>query len=215
MVTRRLSSPRPRQARRVLAWERRRADALAAAAAVFAERGFGGAQMGEVARRAELSLATLYALFSSKEQLFEAVIAETGGAVSARVRAEVEAVPGARARLLHVVHSLLACFEENRDLFLIYSRATQGRPWEIRRSLGEAALAQFHEFQAWVIGLAEAAAAEGELEGLDPEALALALLGAVTLAATRAAEASPPRPFSASAPPIRAVFERALRREVR
>jgi len=53
---------------------RRREDTLAGATAVFAERGFHDAQMGGMAAAAEVSRKTLYAMFESKELLYQEVI---------------------------------------------------------------------------------------------------------------------------------------------
>jgi AcrR family transcriptional regulator len=61
-------------------WERRKearpAELLAAALAVFVEKGFAGARLEEVAARAGVSKGTLYLYFRSKEDLFEAVVRE-------------------------------------------------------------------------------------------------------------------------------------------
>jgi len=43
---------------------------------VFLERGFDAASMGEIAREAGVSKGTLYVYFKSKEELFEAIVAE-------------------------------------------------------------------------------------------------------------------------------------------
>lgn len=43
---------------------------------VFLERGFDAASMGEIAREARVSKGTLYVYFKSKEELFEAIVAE-------------------------------------------------------------------------------------------------------------------------------------------
>ncbi|MFC6636812.1 helix-turn-helix domain-containing protein [Sulfitobacter sediminilitoris] len=48
---------------------------LDAAIKVFAEAGFPGASMDEIARQAGLSKPTLYQYFTSKEALFEAMMA--------------------------------------------------------------------------------------------------------------------------------------------
>jgi AcrR family transcriptional regulator len=55
----------------------RRQDILAAAGAVFFERGFEAATTLEIARRARTSKSTLYQLFGSKEQLLSALIRES------------------------------------------------------------------------------------------------------------------------------------------
>lgn len=50
-----------------------------AAAVVFAERGYDGARVQEIARRAELTTGAIYANFSGKADLLLAVVTEMGG----------------------------------------------------------------------------------------------------------------------------------------
>jgi AcrR family transcriptional regulator len=59
-------------------WRRRKTDRpgeiIAAALQVFAEHGFAGAKLDEVARRAGVSKGALYVYFETKEDLFRAVV---------------------------------------------------------------------------------------------------------------------------------------------
>ncbi len=55
---------------------RHRLEILEAAEKVFAEKGFHGATIDEIARRAEFAVGTLYNFFSSKEELYTAVLVE-------------------------------------------------------------------------------------------------------------------------------------------
>lgn len=63
--------PEPRWRRRK---EQRPSDIIAAALAVFAEKGFAGARIEEIARRAGLSKGAVYLYFPTKEDLFRAVV---------------------------------------------------------------------------------------------------------------------------------------------
>ena len=68
-------NPQPKQDRR---WTRRKearpAELMSAALDLFVERGFAATRLDEVAARAGVSKGTLYLYFSSKEELFKAVI---------------------------------------------------------------------------------------------------------------------------------------------
>lgn len=61
-------------------WERRKdarpAELIAAALALFVERGFSATRLDDVAKRAGVSKGTLYLYFDSKEDLFKAVVRE-------------------------------------------------------------------------------------------------------------------------------------------
>lgn len=61
-------------------WRRRKedrpGDIVSAALGVFSEKGFAGARMDEIARRAGVSKGTLYLYFETKEDMFRAVVRE-------------------------------------------------------------------------------------------------------------------------------------------
>jgi AcrR family transcriptional regulator len=199
----------PREQRRERELALRRADVVAAASAVFAEKGFGDAQMGEV------STASLYALFAGKDELYREVITTAAGVVLDAVRAAVEAVADPRERLLVAIDSLFACWERDQALLRIYMRGAHGLPWRIRESMGEDALQIFHEARAWIEELATGARRAGYLAGLDPTTFALALVGTATTVSMHWLETTPERPLSEAVAPVRAIFERLLARRGR
>jgi AcrR family transcriptional regulator len=188
----------------------RRDDVVAAASRVFSEKGFFGAQMNEIAARAEVSLASVYQLFASKDELFEEVTATAAEAVEAAIRARVEATSGAAEKLLAVSDALFACFAQNRDIMRIYTRATHGMPWRARGELGERTHEIFERFSAWVVDLARRASRAGALGGLDPETFASSLIGAALTNATRAVESDDAAALARMAPRVRALFANAL-----
>jgi AcrR family transcriptional regulator len=188
---------------------------MAAASAVFAEKGFGDAQMGEIAARAEVSTASLYALFAGKDELYREVMTTAAGVVLEAVRAAVEAVADPRERLLVAIDSLFAFWERDQALLRIYMRGAQGLPWRIREAMGEDALQIFQEGRAWIEELATAARRAGYLAGLDPATFALALVGTATTVSMHWLETTPERPLSQAVAPVRAIFERLLARRER
>ncbi len=200
----------PKERRRIDDQTRRRGDAIAAAAAVFAEKGFHAAQMSEIAARAELSRATLYGLFKGKDELYVDVIGTTARHVRDLVRSQVEAIQDPAERLLGVVDALFACFEANQDLLRIYARGTHGIPFRIREELGDESFEVFQEFGDWLAELAETAGRAGRLGGLDPRGVSTTLIGSVTMTATRWIETTPELPLSRAAQTIRPIFERLL-----
>ena len=89
-----------------LAKRARRKDArpgelLAAALDLFVEKGFAATRAEEVARRAGVSKGTLFLYFSSKEELFKAVVRESVSGRYPEWRTEIQAFPGSAADLLH------------------------------------------------------------------------------------------------------------------
>jgi AcrR family transcriptional regulator len=188
----------------------RREHILQAAASEFASRGFDGAQVGAIASHAEVSLASVYALFPSKEQLFQAVIETTAQSMRDAVRARVEDVADPSERLLALIDSLFACFEANGDLLRIYARATHGLPWRIRQSMGDSAQEIFSEFTNWVRDLVSDALRHGRFGDVSSEALCLALIGSVTTAAAAVAEETTSQSLAEIAAGVRSLFSRLL-----
>ena len=68
------SAPKPKWRRRK---EARPRDIAAAALEIFAEKGFAGARIDEIAARAGVSKGTLYLYFETKADIFRAVVRET------------------------------------------------------------------------------------------------------------------------------------------
>ena len=188
----------------------RRADVIAAASSVFAKKGYDGAQVSEIASGAEVSTKTVYALFSGKGEIYEAVTATAAAAVTASVRQRVETIADPRERLLFVIDALMDCFDENQDLLRIYAHSTHGLPWRMRPTMGEGSVQHLHDFTAWCIEIAQQAQKEGALMGLDPQALSLSLIGAVVTTAAHWVESNPDYPLKNQTAAVRSVFERIL-----
>ena len=93
-------------------WQRRKeerpADIVAAALQVFAEKGFAGARVEEIARRAGLSKGAVYLYFPNKEELFRAVVRDTVVPNVDAIRAAALAAERPFAELLRMVLPRLA-----------------------------------------------------------------------------------------------------------
>lgn len=76
---------------------------LDAALDVFAERGFAGARLEDIAQRAGVTKGTVYLYFASKEELFEAVVRQTLVSSIARGQAALRDFDGPTPELLRLV----------------------------------------------------------------------------------------------------------------
>ena len=175
---------------------------------VFAEKGFHDAQVSQIATRAEVSLASVYQYFESKESMFEAVVEGVARAIDIAIRQRVESIADPFERLLAVSDAMVDCFQQNQDLLRIYVRATNGRPWSASSELGGKTQEISNDFTNWVVSLARDAERAGALRGLDPEIFATTLVGAVITVATSAVESDTARPLAEVAPHLRAIFAR-------
>ena len=143
-------TPRPR---RPDLRARRAAEIIQAAAEVFAEKGYQGARVIDVARRAGIGKGTVYEYFHNKQELFLAVFdwyvegvleaglaaVEPGGAPSRALRRLVEEMLAATAELLHLYPLTLELWaaaagsefgerlnQEFRDLYRRYGDTVAG-----------------------------------------------------------------------------------------
>jgi AcrR family transcriptional regulator len=103
---------------------RRRKDAripeiLDAALACFAEKGFAGTRMDDVAARAGITKGTIYLYFESKEALFKALARQSIGAQLENVLAHVQAFQGASADLLRFVLGTIGQFAATSDRVIL------------------------------------------------------------------------------------------------
>ena len=97
MTTAEASAARPR-------WERRKqarpSELVAAALALFVEKGYAGTRLEDVAARAGVSKGTLYLYFANKEELFKAVVRENIVRNIAQAQQMVSAYEGDTGALL-------------------------------------------------------------------------------------------------------------------
>ena len=85
---------------------------LAAAAEVFAAKGFDAATMTEIAAQSESSIGSLYQFFRTKEAVAEALLGEQVGALWARLDELAERAPALATPELG--HALAVCFVDFR-----------------------------------------------------------------------------------------------------
>lgn len=135
---------------------------LAAAAKIFAERGYAGTTMRAVADRVGLQAASLYYHYRSKEDLIEAVLATALNAVSEAVRLAVASLPqdaSARERINCAILAHLTNVLLYGDYALASRRVLGQVPAHVRRRH----IALRDAYSDFWLELLEAAAGNGEL----------------------------------------------------
>jgi AcrR family transcriptional regulator len=150
---------------------------LEAAEAIFASQGFQAAGMDEIAREAELSLATLYKLFGGKEELFAAVVAYGHERFLAEAEDTVATSLEPLERLDQLVAFVFQHFERHRDTFRIYVGATYGFPGHRRSELGEETFARYVRFLDLITGVLREGSDAHAWASRDHRRLAAAIVG--------------------------------------
>lgn len=151
---------------------------LDAAEIVFAERGFHGARIQDIAERARIAVGTVYNHFSQKDDVLSALLEERTEGLLAQVRAGGDDPEGFRARLEARVARMLAYVREHRAFFAIanehglFAGAVAPSARAPARNLERMAT-----FRAVFRAIVEEGIASGDLEALDADALARFLGG--------------------------------------
>ena len=151
------AGPSRRDERRADEMARRRDDILDAAATVFAARGYHDAQISDIATAAEMSRASLYAMFEGKQEIYFEVIERAANKIDEMVRQQVAALDDPGEQLLCVIDSLFRCYEANQDLLRIYTLGTHGISFRARDAMGDSSHRIFVEFTDWVASIARRA----------------------------------------------------------
>ncbi len=161
-------------------WRRRKEerprDIIAAALGVFGEKGFAGARMDEIARRAGLSKGALYLYFETKEDIFRAVVREV---VVPNVEGLEKAVVAADLPFATMVRTLLPRFAA------MVAQTPVGAVAKMvigeSRNFPELARVWHDEviFKAigLIAGIIERAQARGEVRAGDPRTHAFSIMG--------------------------------------
>src|SRR6187401_3576039 len=89
---------------------------LSAAALEFAERGFAGARVDRIARRAKVNKAMLYYHFSSKQQIYRTLLRQMFTQAAERLQA-IAGGPGTPARKIDLAIAGIAAFIQEHTAF--------------------------------------------------------------------------------------------------
>ncbi|HEV7669608.1 MAG TPA: TetR/AcrR family transcriptional regulator [Thermoanaerobaculia bacterium] len=114
-----LQTPQRRTKRDVLT-EFRHAEILAAARGVFAEKGFAGASVDDIAQAAGVAKGTIYLYYPSKREIYFAALREGLTALAVKTEARVAGAETLYDQIRAYVETKLRYFDENRDFFKIY-----------------------------------------------------------------------------------------------
>jgi len=161
-------------------WRRRKtarpSEIVAAALEVFAEKGFAGAKLDEIAARAGVSKGALYLYFETKDELFRAVVGELATPRIEAVRTMASSFRGRFADLAPLILALVAKIADSSPL-----------PAVVKIVIGESRnfpdLARVWHDQVvsrgleLLVGLITAAQARGEVRPGDPRLYAVSLMG--------------------------------------
>ncbi|MFN3414068.1 MAG: TetR/AcrR family transcriptional regulator [Thermoanaerobaculum sp.] len=149
---------------------------LEAAVRVFAEKGYFGARMRDVAAAAQVADGTLYLYFDSKEDLLTAVLEEHAQAFVERARRDCGQLSDPRHMLRAVLERHFASLEANRALATVFQIELR----HSRKFLRRIAKGQVSQYLQLLQELVASGVSQGVFRReLDPKVAARVIFGAV------------------------------------
>jgi AcrR family transcriptional regulator len=158
----------------------RRAQLLESARDVFGSSGFHTASMEAVARRAGVTKPILYDHFSSKRDLYLALIDADLATVGRRVSEALAAPTGNRERIRASFQAYFDFVDDHGSGFRLLMQEVTGADRDLRRRVGKVRTRIIAEVAALIVR-----ESQGRLDPTDAETVALALVGMVETAAQR------------------------------
>ena len=151
---------------------------LDAAEEVFAECSYVQASIEEIARRAEISVGTLYNLFHSKEDIYRGVLSRSQEAFFKNLERCIEETRGPKDRVHAVIRCSFEHFSKYSRQFRLYVSATNGFQWELKSNLEQDAFETQQKFMRRLVEICQRGMDDGVFKkGLPAELMAVTLLG--------------------------------------
>lgn len=147
---------------------------LTAAAEMFAERGFSGTNLGDLAEVLGISRPGLYYHFPNKEKILEALAEEVTFSFASQLKEMTDQVEREPEEALRFVQHVSTCWVlENATLFRMLDRSEAEMPAELRQRHDESKKALLEYFT----GIIERGIAVGKFRPVDPHVAALSIIG--------------------------------------
>lgn len=155
---------------------RHREEIVAAAEAIFTEKGFHGASVQDIAERAEFAVGTLYKFFKGKEELYEALFFRKIREIAALIYRAMEGAADPVGKLERLIETNLKIADIYSSFFGLYLREFAGT--FTVSPLAKPHIMRLHQqFVDRVEGVMKAGMEQGALRRGDPGAMTMALIG--------------------------------------
>lgn len=150
---------------------------LQAAEKLFAQRGFYGTTMSDLAASSEFSVGTLYNFFKSKEEVYYSLIMEKLDYMLKQLAQEINNLPPGLPQIKGLIEGVCKFFQENKDFFRIFF----AERFHLVSAVGPRAMRELRrKYLAYiklVKGIMVRAIKKKELEPLEPQRLSYYLVG--------------------------------------
>jgi TetR/AcrR family transcriptional regulator len=150
---------------------------LAAAETVFAEKGFRGATVQQIAERAEFSVGHIYNLFENKEGLYVELVNMRAAEHLADVQERLARQDDILAKLRTAIEAKFDFFRRHRQFFSIFTHLTADSRARGPLFMPESCRAQYDSYLKALAGIFEEGIRRGVFVEADPQMLVFCLEG--------------------------------------
>jgi AcrR family transcriptional regulator len=163
----------PRREREKL---RQRKEILAAALALFSEKGYHNVPMQEIAETAEFAIGTLYKFFQNKEDLYKALVMEQGERFEAAFAAAIEGPGDEIEKLRNFVRVRRDMCRDNLPFVRLFIAESKGASFNLKAGLDADLRKKIDAFMEKLARVFESGMENGRFRKIaDPYSLAVAL----------------------------------------
>lgn len=150
---------------------------LQAAEKLFAQRGFYGTTMSDLAAFSEFSVGTLYNFFKSKEEVYYSLIMEKLDFMMEQLAAEINKLPEGLPQIKGLITGVCKFFQENKDFFQIFF----AERFHLVTAVGPKAMGELRRkylaYIQYVTKIMMRAIKKKKIQPLEPQKLAYFLVG--------------------------------------
>ncbi|MBW1644747.1 MAG: TetR/AcrR family transcriptional regulator [Deltaproteobacteria bacterium] len=154
---------------------RQRREILAEALELFSRRGYHNVSMNDIAQEAAYAVGTIYKFFSSKEELYRAIISDVSEQFAAAAAAALAAEGNEYEKIIAYLQAGSRVFRSNSKAVRLYFAETHGVSFNFRTGLDRETVAMHEQMLASLAAVFAAGIEKGFFHPLDPEMLARAL----------------------------------------
>jgi len=155
----------------------RRREILSAAEGLFAEKGFHGTTMLDLAKMSEFSVGTLYNFFKTKEEVYYTLLIEKIDLFHLRLDNEVSRHPPGLPQILQLIESFVKFFEENKDFFRIFIHERSTLELSVAATEPKELRQRYLAYIDFVANVITRAIEKGDIEEFNPQEIAYVLVG--------------------------------------
>lgn len=155
---------------------RQRQEMLAAALALFSEKGYHNVSMNEIAERSEFAIGTIYKFFKSKDELYNSLIVEKADRFHQALTRALEEGDGEIEKLRNFILAKRKVFMDNISLIRLYLSETRGANFNIKAGFDTNVRAQYESVMRLSADVFKRGIASNVFKDIaDPYHLAVAL----------------------------------------